>query len=72
MGMLAILVMWPEQFISILANLSQVDFIWNLSSIGLMVSEKTMFYYIDGTPIWETFAERPTSTFRTYLWSLSH
>ena len=43
MGMSAILVMRPKQFVSVLANSSQVVFIWNLSSIGLMVSEKTMF-----------------------------
>ena len=30
----------------------------NLSSIDLVVSEKTMFLYIDGTPICVTFATR--------------
>ena len=43
MGMLAILVMWPEQFVQILANLSYGVFIYKLSSICLMVSEKTSF-----------------------------
>ena len=43
MGMSAILGMWPEQFVYILANLSKGAFIWNLSLIGLMVSEKTVF-----------------------------
>ena len=28
-----------------------------LTSIGLVVSEKTMFKYVDGTPIWATLAE---------------
>ena len=40
MHMLAILVMWPEQFIQILANSLYGVFIWNLSSIGTMISEK--------------------------------
>ena len=40
MRMSAILAVWPEQLVSILANWSQVVFLWNLSSIGLMVSEK--------------------------------
>ena len=35
MGMSAILVKWPKQFVFV--------FIWNLSLIGQMVSEKTMF-----------------------------
>ena len=43
MGMSAILVMWTKQFAQILANLLKGVFIWNLSSIGPMVSEKTMF-----------------------------
>ena len=43
MGMVAILVMWPVQLVQILANLSYGVFIWNLSSIGLVVSEETMF-----------------------------
>ena len=43
MGMSAILGMWPEQFVHILATLSKGVFVWNLSSIGLMVSEKTVF-----------------------------
>ena len=45
MGMLAILGMWPEQFVYILATLSKGVFIWNLSLIGLMVSEKTVKIY---------------------------
>ena len=43
MGMSVILDMWPKQFVYILANLTKGVFIWNWSSIGLMVSEKTMF-----------------------------
>ena len=29
-----------------------------MSSIGLLVSEETMFKCVDGTPIWATFAEK--------------
>ena len=43
MCMSAILGMWPEQYVYILANLSKGVFVWNLSLIALMVSEKTMF-----------------------------
>ena len=43
MGMVAILVMWTVQLVKILANLSWGVFIWNLSSIGLVASEETMF-----------------------------
>ena len=35
--MSAILGMWPEQFVYILANLSKGVFIWNLSLIGQMI-----------------------------------
>ena len=68
MRMSAILAMWPEQLVSILANWSQVVFLWNLSSIGLMVSVKTMLQYIVGTPIWATLAER--SKVNLDLWNL--
>ena len=43
MGMLAILGMWPEQFVYILAALSKGVSIRTLSLIGPMVSEKTVF-----------------------------
>ena len=43
MGMSAILGMWPKYFVYILATLSKGVFIWNLSLIGLMVSEKICF-----------------------------
>ena len=43
MGVSAILNMWPEQFEYNLATLSKGVFIWNLSLIGLMISEKTVF-----------------------------
>ena len=39
-----------------------------MSSIGLVVSEKTMFKYVDGTPIWATLAER--SKVNLDLWNL--
>ena len=43
MGVVAILVMWPVQLVLILANLSYGIFIINLSTIGLVVSQETMF-----------------------------
>ena len=43
MGMSAIFGMWPEQFVYILATLSSGVFIWTLSLIGQMSSEKTVF-----------------------------
>ena len=44
MGMSAILGMWPEQFVYILATLSKGVFIWTwLGLIGPMVSKKTVF-----------------------------
>ena len=43
MGMAAILVMWPGPFEQIFVPLSHGDSIWNLDSIGPVVSEKKMF-----------------------------
>ena len=43
MGMVATLVMWPDQFATVLAYLSQGVFIWNFTLIGLVVPWKTMF-----------------------------
>ena len=57
-GVVAILVMWPVHLVKILANLSSGLFIWNLSSNGLVVSEETMFWCVEGTPIWATLAEK--------------
>ena len=69
MGMSAILGMWPKHFVYILATLSKGVFIWNLSLIGLMVSEKTVFFkYIYGDPIWVTSSER--SKVNLDLWDL--
>ena len=69
MEMFAILVLWPQQFVSTLANLSQVVFIWNFSSIGLMVSEKTMFNTLIGLQYeWPWLkGQMSTLTFGTYL-----
>ena len=59
MGMAAILVMWPEPFEQTFVPASQGVSIWNLSSIGPVVSEKKMFGNVDGrtmdgrrTPEW--------------------
>ena len=43
MGMAAILVMWPGPFEQIFVPPSHGDSIWNLASIGPVVSEKKMF-----------------------------
>ena len=66
MGMAAILVMWPLLFVINFTPLNLWVSIWNLSSIGHVFSEKTVLNN-DGTPIWETLAERSTLTFGTYL-----
>ena len=43
MGMAAILVMWPGPFEQTFVPPSHGDSIWNLASIGLVVSEEKMF-----------------------------
>ena len=43
MGVVTIFVMWPVELVQILAYLSYEVFMWNLSSIGLVVFEETMF-----------------------------
>ena len=65
MGVVPILVMWPKQFAKILANLSKGVSIWNSTSIGQVVSEKTMFKYIDRLQY-----ERPWMNVRGKSWPL--
>ena len=48
MGMAAILVMWPGPFEQTFVPPSHVDSIWNLASIGPVVSEEKMFKKTDG------------------------
>ena len=48
MGMAAILVMWPGPFEQTFVPPSQGVSIWNLSSIGPVVSEEKMFENVDG------------------------
>ena len=43
MGMAAILVEWPEPFEQTFVPPSHGDSIWNLASIGLVVSEEKRF-----------------------------
>ena len=43
MGMAAILVIWPEPFEQTFIPPSNGDSIWNLASIGTVVSEEKMF-----------------------------
>ena len=47
MGMAAILVMWPGPFEQTFIPLSQGGSIWNLASIGPMVSEEKTFENVD-------------------------
>ena len=47
MGMAAILVMWPGSFEQTFVPLSQGGSIWNLASVGPVVSEKKMFENAD-------------------------
>ena len=47
MGMAAILVMWPGRFEQTFVLPSQGGSIWNLVSIGLVVSEEKMFENVD-------------------------
>ena len=48
MGVAAILVMWPGPFEQTFVPTSQGVTIWNLSSIGPVVSEEKMFENVDG------------------------
>ena len=47
MGIAAILVMWPGPFEYTFVSLSQGGSIWNLASIGSVVSEEKMFENVD-------------------------
>ena len=48
MGMAAILVMWPGPFEQTFVPPSKGVSIWNLSSIGPVISEEKMFKNVDG------------------------
>ena len=47
MGMAAILVMWPGPFEQTFVPPTQGGSIWNLSSIGPVISEEMMFENVD-------------------------
>ena len=47
MGMAAILVMWPGPFEQTFVPPTQGGSIWNLSSIGPVISEEKMFENVD-------------------------
>ena len=49
MGMVAILIMWPGPFEPTFIIPSHGDSIWNLASIGPIVSEKKMFKSVEDT-----------------------
>ena len=48
MGMAAILVMWPEPFEQLFVPLIPGGYIWNLVTIGPVVSEEKLFEIVDG------------------------
>ena len=48
MGMAAILVMWPEQFEQLFVPPIPGGYIWNLVTIGPVVSEEKSFEIVDG------------------------
>ena len=48
MGMAAILVMWPEPFEQFFVPLIPGGYIWNLVTIGRVVSEEKSFEIVDG------------------------
>ena len=48
MGMAAILVMWPESFEQLFVPLIPGGYIWNLVTIGPVVSEEKSFEIVDG------------------------
>ena len=47
MGMVATLVVWPGSFEQVFVPPSHGGSIWNLASIGLVVSEEKMFENVD-------------------------
>ena len=48
MGMAAILVMWPERFEQLFVPPTPGGYIWNLVTIGPVVSEEKSFEIVDG------------------------
>ena len=48
MGVAAMLVMWPKPFEQFFFPLTSVGYIWNLVTIGLVVSEEKLFEIVDG------------------------
>ena len=62
MGMAAILVMWPGPFEQTFVSPSHGDSIWNLASIGLVVSEEKMFKECGR----QTDSQRTTEAYQSY------
>ena len=62
MGMAVILVMWPGPFEQTFIPPSQGDSIWNLASIGPVVSQKKMFKECG----WRTDDGRTTEVYLSY------
>ena len=48
MGMAAMFVMWPRPFEQLFFPKGPGGCIWNLVAIGLVVSEKKLFEFVDG------------------------
>ena len=66
MDMAAILVMWPGQFEQIFVPPSHGDFIWNLASIGPVVSEEKMFKEAGRRTDGRTDRRRTTEAYLSY------
>ena len=63
MGMAAMLIMWPGPFEQTFVSPSQGGSIWNLASIGPVISEEKMFENVDiHTHIHTYGRQRPTYT----------
>ena len=66
-GMAAILVMWPGPFEQTLVPPSQGGSIWNLASIGPVVSEEKMFENVDIKHTHTYGRQRPTYTISSQM-----
>ena len=48
MGMVAMLIMWPGPFEQLFVPPTPADYMWNLVTIGPVVSEEKLFEIVDG------------------------
>ena len=69
MGVAAILVMWPRPFEQTFVPPSKGISIWNMSSIGPVVSEKKMFENVDGRTDGQTTDAGVTGILLAHQWA---